>query len=136
MQVEVLDGVERRRRWSGEEKRRIVEETLVPGAVMADVARRNGISKSLVFSWRRAALTVENAGAPFAPVRIAASGTGAENSARAFGDAGLARPLPAERSGRIEIGFGVNVHVKIDGAPDAETLAKVINALSAAERRR
>lgn len=136
MRVEVLGGVERRRRWSGVEKRRIVDETLAPGAVMAEVARRNGVSKSLVFSWRRAALTVENAGAPFAPVRIAAPGSGAENPALAFGDAGVARPLPADRSGRIEIGFGANVRVKIEGAPDAQTLAKVIDALSAAERRR
>jgi hypothetical protein len=31
MRVEVLDGVERRRRWSREDKARIVEETLAPG---------------------------------------------------------------------------------------------------------
>jgi transposase len=32
MRVEVLDGLERRRRWSHHDKARIVEETLVPGA--------------------------------------------------------------------------------------------------------
>jgi transposase-like protein len=32
MRVEVLDGLERRRRWSQDDKTRIVEETLVPGA--------------------------------------------------------------------------------------------------------
>jgi len=46
MRVEVLSGVERRRQWSDDEKARIVEETLVPGARVADVARRNAVSAS------------------------------------------------------------------------------------------
>ena len=55
MRVEVLGGVERRRRWSSDEKTRIVEETLVPGTKISEVARRNGVSASLVFTWRRQA---------------------------------------------------------------------------------
>jgi transposase-like protein len=46
MRVEVLGGVERRRRWSHEDKMRIVEETLVPVAKVTEVARRNGIAAS------------------------------------------------------------------------------------------
>jgi transposase-like protein len=53
MRVEVLDGLERRRRWSQDDKARIVEETLVPGAKVTDVARRNGVAASVVFTWRR-----------------------------------------------------------------------------------
>src|SRR3954468_855874 len=56
MRVEVLDGVERRRRWSRDDKMRIIEETLAPGAVVTEIARRHGISTSLVFTWRRRAL--------------------------------------------------------------------------------
>ena len=55
MRVEVLDGVERRRRWSRDDKMRIIEETLAPGAVVTEIARRHGISTSLVFTWRRRA---------------------------------------------------------------------------------
>jgi len=44
MRVEVLSGVERRRQWSDDEKARIIEETLVPGARVAEVARRNAVS--------------------------------------------------------------------------------------------
>ena len=44
MWVEVLDGLEWRRRWSQDDKARIVEETLVPGAKVTDVARRNGVA--------------------------------------------------------------------------------------------
>jgi transposase len=51
-----MDGVveirrERRRRWSTEEKCRIVEESMEPGAVAA----RNGICESLLYAWRRQA---------------------------------------------------------------------------------
>jgi transposase len=57
MRVEVLGGLERRRRWSQDDKARIIEETLAPGAKVTEVARRNGVAASLVFTWRRQART-------------------------------------------------------------------------------
>jgi len=42
MRVEVLGGLERRRRWSQDDKARIVEETLAPGAKVTEVARSSG----------------------------------------------------------------------------------------------
>ena len=54
--VEVLTGPGRRRRWSDEVKARIVAETLEPGAVVADVARRWQVCSQQVFTWRRAML--------------------------------------------------------------------------------
>jgi transposase-like protein len=59
--AEVLGGLERRRRWSEDDKTGIVEETLVPGAKVTEVARRNGVGASLLFTWRRQARTVERA---------------------------------------------------------------------------
>jgi transposase len=53
--VEVLTGPGRRRRWSAEEKARIVEETLAPGARVSEVARRWQVCSQQVFGWRRAA---------------------------------------------------------------------------------
>ena len=52
--VEVLTGPGRRRRWSADEKARIVAETLVPGARVSAVARRWQICSQQVFGWRRA----------------------------------------------------------------------------------
>ena len=43
----------RRRRRSLEEKRRIVEETLEPGASVARVARRHAVNANQVFYWRK-----------------------------------------------------------------------------------
>lgn len=51
--VEVLTGPGRRRKWSDDDKARIVAETLEPGAVVAEVARRRQICPQQVFTWRR-----------------------------------------------------------------------------------
>ena len=51
--LEVITGTGRRRQFSEDFKASIVEETLVPGAVISEVARRNGLSPQQVFTWRR-----------------------------------------------------------------------------------
>lgn len=53
--VEVLTGSVRRRRWSAEEKARIIAETLAPDASVSEVARRWQILPQQVFGWRRQA---------------------------------------------------------------------------------
>ena len=52
MRMEVLTRPERRRRWSDEEKLRIVREALEPGVRYADVARRHDISAPQLYQWR------------------------------------------------------------------------------------
>ena len=51
--VEVITSVQRRRRWSTAEKVRLVEEAVQPGSSVSFVARRYGLSPSLLFSWKR-----------------------------------------------------------------------------------
>ena len=50
--MEIITGVERRRRWSAAEKVRIVAETEQPGVGIAEIARRYGISRGLLWNWR------------------------------------------------------------------------------------
>ena len=51
--VEVITGVARRRRFSTELKLALVAETMQPGLSVSYVARRHGLSPSLLFRWRR-----------------------------------------------------------------------------------
>ena len=51
--VEVITGVARRRRFPREQKLAIVSETMQPGMSISYVARRHGLSPSLIFRWRR-----------------------------------------------------------------------------------
>ena len=52
MRMEVLTGPERRRRWSDEEKLRIIREAEEPGVRYADVARRHDITAPQLYQWR------------------------------------------------------------------------------------
>ena|SRR5579862_5566436 len=51
--IEVITGRERRRRWSTEEKLRIVGETFEPGASVGEIAARHDVYPGLLFTWRR-----------------------------------------------------------------------------------
>ena len=53
--VEIRTGVGRRRRWTEEQKGRIVAESYLAGAVVSEVARRYEISPQHLFAWRKAA---------------------------------------------------------------------------------
>ncbi|SFL15724.1 transposase [Falsiroseomonas stagni DSM 19981] len=50
---EVISLVQRRRRWTTEQKLALVEEAMRPGSSVAGVADRHGMSRSLLFEWRR-----------------------------------------------------------------------------------
>jgi transposase len=51
--VEVITSVQRRRRWSAEEKVRMVQETYAPGMSVSLVARQHGVAPNQLFTWRR-----------------------------------------------------------------------------------
>lgn len=51
--IEVITSVQRRRRWTTEEKRNIVQETFLPGMNLSIAARKHGINPSQLFKWRR-----------------------------------------------------------------------------------
>ncbi len=56
----LMTGDERRRRWSDEERARILAAIEEPGAVVAEVARRADVCTSLVYKWRRQARATAN----------------------------------------------------------------------------
>lgn len=71
--MEIITGVERRRRWRPEEKLRIVAETEVPGACFAEVAKRHDVSRGLLWNWRsqaRRGVLGLHPTAAFLPVRV------------------------------------------------------------------
>jgi transposase len=129
MRVEVLGGLERRRRWSKDDKARIVEETLAPGAKVTEVARRNGVAASVVFTWRRQARTAERVGPCFAPVQIAAAETPEENPNRPSEHDRRIWQLPSARNGLIEIDLGNRRRIRVDAQVDPDALARVLDVL-------
>jgi transposase len=119
--VEVITSVERRRRWSREEKLRIVAESAQPGRTTSQVARDHGIAPGQLFIWRRQLLSEAIAsgvvGDGFAAVEIA-------NGAAA--SAGLA--MGGERA--IEIRLPNGIVIGVSEAVGVEALRRVLTALA------
>ncbi|MBV1795915.1 IS66-like element accessory protein TnpA [Siccirubricoccus sp. G192] len=116
--VEVLTGPGRRRKWSEDDKARIVAETLRPGTVVADVARRWQVSSQQVFTWRREMRRAAVAPLSFVPVV-------AETPVRA---PEAALPLPAPPS--IEVGVAGAV-LRVTPGTDVDLLTAVLRAIRA-----
>ena len=139
--IELITGAPRRRRWSAEEKARILAESFQPGVRVSDVALRHGVNRGLVWSWRRQVAKHAIKGEPaFVPIRIAQEGSAAQISAVAAehdvpasssavsSDAAKAE---APSSGSIDIEMGA-VRVRVRGIVDAATLRVVLCHLSRA----
>jgi transposase len=121
MPADVL-GVERRRRWSRDEKNRLIAETLAPGACVSEVARRNDVAPSLLFTWRRRARTREPASV-FLPVQVTAERPAAVPSPS------LAKRRRKKAAGTIEIDLGSGRRLKVGADVDAAALARVLDVL-------
>ena len=117
-QVERLEVVDtgRRRRWSEDEKLRIVLESLQAPRQVAATARRYGVSRSLLLRWRRS----------FHPEKDAVF-----VSAMVVAESG-ARPGPVgpASGGAIEIEFAAGARMRITGMVDAATLKAAVAALA------
>jgi transposase len=57
--IEVITSVERRRRWSRQDKERLVAACLEPEAVLSEIARGAGIHVSQLFRWRKELCQIE-----------------------------------------------------------------------------
>jgi len=130
--LEVISGTGRRRSFSDDFKTRVVEETLAPGAVVSQVARRHGLTPQQVFTWRRQAREVSSrqsdAEVPmFVPAVVEASSAG---RARPAGKPERKR-RGDDAGGMIEIEIAGTI-IRVGRGADAETVAAVIAALKAA----
>jgi transposase len=127
-QVERLEVVDtgRRRRWSEDEKLKIVLESLQAPRQVAATARRYGISRSLLLRWRQLFRPEpkEAAGEQigFIPARVVA-GSGA-----------MPGPIGPASSGAIEIEFAAGARLRITGTVDTATLKAAIAALADGHR--
>jgi transposase len=123
MAGEVLSGPERRRRWGDEEKARLVAEIKVPGVKVAEIARRHGISRSLLYTWRReAGQEIASEGASvlpdLVPVVVA--------DARAVPKASA---VAAKQTGSIEVVLPGGFRVTVRGTIEERTLRAVLDTL-------
>ncbi|MFW2392052.1 MAG: IS66-like element accessory protein TnpA [Methyloceanibacter sp.] len=126
--IELITRVERRRRWSVEDKLGLVAETRKDDKSVASVAKANGISASLLYSWRRQAsrgelvAPADHLGPAFVPISVVDDG--------GSGMATTSTPLMGERRGLIEIDLGDGRQVRVDRDVNASALRRVLGVLS------
>jgi transposase len=126
--VEVITSVERRRRWSREEKERLIAASFAPGVTASEVAREAGIHVSQLFRWRKDLCDpVEAVATQLIPVEIvpAAVPPVVEAPAPSPSAGGKRR----RKSGIIEIELGGGRRVRVDRDVDAAALRRVLDAL-------
>jgi transposase-like protein len=128
--MEIITGVERRRRWSLDEKLRIVAETEQPGAGIAEIARRYEVSRGLLWNWRsqaRRGVLKPELPPVFLPVRTiseSANGSAAEHAEPSV----LVRPEPVTGE-KIEITLPDGTSIKVGHDVGLVTLRRVVSAL-------
>jgi transposase len=145
-----------RRSWSDEDKRRIVAEAVVPGASVADIARRHGVNANLVFNWRKAAQAAKASASDaraqgdaraggaeaceFIPLGVL-GGAADDAPARAVGSSPAVvsetssrrtsppRPGMEERPGVIQIDLADGVRLRVDAFVNERALRRVLAVL-------
>jgi transposase len=124
--VEIITGVERRRRWRPEEKLRILAELDAPGTTVAEVARRHELSRGLLWQWRAAQQRGElvTADAAFLPMRVVAELPALDTVAAPLPD-----PMPAEADKRIEIVLPDGTALRVPESVGSTALRRVLAAL-------
>jgi transposase len=125
--TEVITSVERRRRWSQDEKERLVAASLESGASVSEVARVAGLHVSQLFRWRKELCKHGEASmAPFVPVEI-----GPSASPRELAEAPLTTTALRRKSdGIIEIDLDSGHRIRVDGDVDGDALRRVLDALA------
>ncbi len=134
--MEIITGRERRRRWSVDDKLRLVAEMAEPGTRVRAVAARHGVCESLLFTWRR---QVRDGvlRAPEIPVFMPVQMLGTPLAAP-----GLSRPEPSlaaapaaahaparPQAGLIEIELGDGRQVRVGADVNQAALRRVLAAL-------
>ena len=133
--IEVITRGERRRRWSIEEKREIVSESLGPGVRPSEIIHKHGITSGQLYAWRQQ-LTRRVAGqaarppAHFARVDVA-TGERAAAASAAKPRARVSAIAASRARGLIEIVLPGGTSVWVDAEVDDRALRCVLDALRA-----
>lgn len=125
--VDVSDGLGAGppRRRSADERRRVVEETLVAGASVARVALKHGVNANQVFQWRRLFRDGKLGVAPEGAMKLLPVSVADHED--------LPQPAPSEvvssRSGAIHIELPGEVRISLEGSVDPAIVRAVLKSL-------
>ena len=133
--VEIVARIERRRKWTIEEKAALIAEVEAEGGKVRLVARRHRVSESLLYNWRSAwkaaaAASVSSSGAvEFVPLCVLGE---ADHEAPAMlppPGSPRSRQPSESRAGTIEIALPNGARVSVDTFVNEKALSRVLRAM-------
>lgn len=127
----LISGRSRRRSWSADERRRILEEAFGGSAecVPAEVARRHDISTGQLYTWRKRALEAAGLSQASEPQFVPAIVTPGPSSELVTEPMSAAPPSVPPPAPAIEIELKKGVKVRIEAGVPAQVIAATLKAL-------
>lgn len=108
-QIQIISGVERRRRWSKDQKQALVAAAFAPGATVSEIARQADIVTYMIYRWRQE-LSAETTG--FAEM-IVSPGSGSRD----------------QHGSAIEVRVGNGAHARIPSTTPPDLAAAIVKAM-------
>ncbi|MET2833072.1 IS66-like element accessory protein TnpA [Mesorhizobium shangrilense] len=124
-QIEVITSVERRRRWSREEKERLVAATFEAGASASEISQSAGIHVSQLFRWRKEFCQIS---APSMSQLVAVEVVEARPAPQ---PPALQSPISRSRkkSSMVTIELGGARRLRVESDIDSEALGRILDVL-------
>lgn len=126
--IEVITSVERRRRWSLEEKEGLVAACLEPDAVISEVARAAGIHVSQLFRWRKELCRLDERKAPVATTLVPVIVSEAAPAGQSIPSEPSASPSRRKRSD-VTIELGRGRRIRVDSDIDTDALGRILDVV-------
>lgn len=134
--VEIMPRIERRRRWTAEEKAALLAEVEASGGSVSAVARRHRISESVLYNWR-AALKAAATAVPtsettsFIPLGVFGEAVHREPTMLAAPQPPQGQHVPTNDGavGAIEIALPNGARVSVDAFVNEKALSRVLRAM-------
>ncbi len=140
--IEIIAGVERRRRYSDEERAAILAMCDEPKATIVGIAKRLGMSPGLIHGWRRMRKEAEKLASeplqfiaygsvpePAGGARMAVPTPPVPQAATQAPAEDLMRPYPGPRPGAIDVDLPGGIRLSVDSYVNEKALARVLRAL-------
>jgi len=138
--VEIIARVERRRKWTAEEKAALLAEVEAEGGKVMVVARRHRISESVLYNWRaalKAAAAVNPASVPAPFIPLGVFGGSSHGDTAMLVQSQLPGPesprtIRSSGGGGIEIVLPNGARVSVDAFVNEKALSRVLRAMKSA----
>ena len=127
--IEIITSVERRRRWSRDEKERLVAACLEPGAVLSEIARSAGIHVSQLFRWRKELCQIAEPKTQMASTLVPVIVSEAASAAQPISSEPSGPSHSRRKRSDVTIELGRGRRVRVDSDINTEALGRILDCV-------